>query len=190
MIRSSSSASNAPATTGSERATWPRRGGARDRFSYTSPCNTTDYVWSGTAAGTEFFATKGEGIYKNTNVAITDGRGKMINGGGGANQINAGGGGGGNFTAGGNGGIGWSCGASAGGIGGLALSGSIGAGRVFMGGGGGGGEGNDNVSTDGATGGGIILIKASQLRTIGTCSVRISADGGTAGNSGNDGGGG
>lgn len=163
------------------------RGGARDRFSYTSPCNTTDYIWSGTAAGTEFFATKGEGIYKNTNVAITDGRGKMINGGGGANQINAGGGGGGNYTAGGDAGLGWSCTSTAGGIGGIALNSYISASRVFMGGGGGGGEGNDDVSTNGANGGGLILIKASQLRTTGTCSVRISADGGNAANSGNDG---
>jgi hypothetical protein len=163
------------------------RGGARDRFNYTSPCNTTDYVWSGTAAGTDFFATKGEGIYKNTNVALTDGRGKMINGGGGANQINAGGGGGGNYTAGGSAVLGWSCGADAGGIGGIALSGNINASQVFMGGGGGGGEGNDDVSTDGANGGGIILIRADQLVTTGTCSVRISADGGTAANSGNDG---
>lgn len=163
------------------------RGGARDRFNYTSPCNTTDYVWSGTAAGTEYFATKGEGIHKNTSVALTDGRGKMINGGGGANQINAGGGGGGNYTAGGSAVLGWSCVADAGGIGGIALTSHINASRVFMGGGGGGGEGNDDVSTDGANGGGIILIKAAQLRTTGTCAVRISADGGTASNSGNDG---
>lgn len=166
------------------------RGGARDRFTYTSPCNSTDYVWSGSAAGTEYFATKGEGIYKNTNTAITDGRGKMINGGGGANQINAGGGGGGNVTAGGDGGIGWSCVSSAGGFGGLSLAGNISASQLFMGGGGGGGEGNDDVSTDGANGGGIVLIAANQIRTTGTCSVRISADGGNALTSGNDGAGG
>lgn len=166
------------------------RGGARDRWSYTSPCNTTDYVWSSVAAGTEYFATKGEGIYLNTNTALADGRGKMINGGGGANQINAGGGGGSNFTAGGSAPLGWSCGADAGGIGGVALGGHVSASRVFMGGGGGGGEGNDDVSTDGANGGGIILIDAAQMVTTGTCSVRISADGGTAANSGNDGAGG
>ncbi|MBL7984824.1 MAG: T9SS type A sorting domain-containing protein [Flavobacteriales bacterium] len=167
------------------------RGGARDRFSYTSPCNTTDFIWSSVAAGTEYFATKGEGIYRNTNNAIADGRGKMINAGGGANQINAGGGGGGNYTAGGSALLGWSCTADAGGIGGIALSGHISASRVFMGGGGGGGEGNDDVSTDGANGGGIVLIKAAQLVTTGTCAgVRISANGGTAANSGNDGPGG
>lgn len=166
------------------------RGGARDRFNYTSPCNTTDYVWSSVAAGTEFFASKGEGIYRNTNNALDDGRGKMINGGGGANQINAGGGGGSNFTAGGSAPLGWSCSADAGGIGGVALGGHVSASRIFMGGGGGGGEGNDDVSTDGANGGGIILIDAAQMVTTGTCSVRISADGGTAANSGNDGAGG
>lgn len=167
------------------------RGGARDRFNYTTPCNTVDYFWSGTAAGTEYFAAKGEGIYKNTNVGIADGRGKMLNGGGGANQINAGGGGGSNYTAGGSAVLGWSCAADAGGIGGIALNGSISANRVFMGGGGGGGEGNDDVSTDGANGGGIILIKANQLKTTGTCAgLRISADGGSASHSGNDGAGG
>lgn len=166
------------------------RGGARDRFNYTSPCNTTDYIWSSTGVGTDYFASKGEGIYKNTNTAIADGRGKMLNGGGGANQINAGGGGGSNYTAGGSAVLGWSCSADAGGIGGIGLSAQISANRVFMGGGGGGGEGNDDVSTDGANGGGIILIKAAQLRTTGTCSVRISADGGNAATSGNDGAGG
>lgn len=164
------------------------RGGARDRFNYTSPCNTTDYYWSSTAANTDYFASKGEGIYKNTSTAIADGRGKMINAGGGANQINAGGGGGGNYTAGGSAVKGWSCSGDAGGIGGIALSGYVSASRVFMGGGGGGGEGNDDVSTDGANGGGIILIKTDQLATTGTCAgIRISADGGSASTSGNDG---
>lgn len=167
------------------------RGGARDPWNYTSPCNSTTYRASSTDASTDQFATKGEGIYKLTNTAWADGRGKILNGGGGANMINAGGGGGGNYTAGGAAVLGWSCSADAGGLGGLALSGSINANRIFMGGGGGGGEGNDNVSTDGANGGGIILIKAAQIRTTGTCSgIRISADGATAANSGNDGAGG
>ena len=167
------------------------RGGARDAYSYTSPCNTTDFVWSSTAAGTEYFATKGEGAYKLSTTALADGRGKIINGGGGANQINAGGGGGGNFTAGGSAGLGWSCTADAGGIGGLGLGSYISGSRIFLGGGGGGGEGNDNVSTDGANGGGIILIQAQAIRTTGTLSgLRISANGGSAGTSGNDGAGG
>ena len=166
------------------------RGGARDPWSYTSPCNTTDFRWSSTAAGTEFFATKGEGIYKLTNTNWADGRGKIINGGGGANQINAGGGGGGNFTAGGSAPLGWSCVADAGGIGGIGLSAHISGTRVFMGGGGGGGEGNDALSTDGANGGGIVLIEAGSIVTTGIGSRRISADGLVAGTSGNDGAGG
>lgn len=166
------------------------RGGARDPWTYTTPCNTTDFRWSSIAAGTEYFATKGEGIYKLTNTNWADGRGKIINGGGGANQINAGGGGGGNYTAGGSAPLGWSCVADAGGIGGIGLSAQISGTRIFMGGGGGGGEGNDNLSTDGANGGGIVLIEAGSIVTTGSCSRRISADGLTAATSGNDGAGG
>ncbi|HMQ75041.1 MAG TPA: T9SS type A sorting domain-containing protein [Flavobacteriales bacterium] len=166
------------------------RGGARDRFSYLLPCNTTDFRWSSTAAGTEYFAEKGEGIYRLTNNNWRDGRGKIINGGGGANQVNAGGGGGGNYTAGGSAVLGWSCAADAGGIGGIALSGHITGTRIFMGGGGGGGEGNDDVSTNGADGGGVILIEAGAITTTGTCSIVISANGASAANSGNDGAGG
>lgn len=163
------------------------RGGARDAYSYTSPCNTTDFVWNSVGTGTEYFATKGEGIYKLSGTTLADGRGKILNGGGGANQINAGGGGGGNYTAGGNAGLGWSCTADAGGLGGLGMSSYITGSRVFLGGGGGGGEGNDNVSTDGANGGGIILIQAQSLQTTGTGSVSITANGYSAGTSGNDG---
>ena len=166
------------------------RGGARDRFNYVLPCNTTDFRWSSTAAGTEYFAEKGEGIYRITNDNWRDGRGKLLNGGGGANQVNAGGGGGGNYTAGGSAVLGWSCAADAGGIGGIALSGHITGTRIFMGGGGGGGEGNDDASTNGADGGGIILIEAGGITTAGTCSLVISANGATAVNSGNDGAGG
>lgn len=167
------------------------RGGAMDPWSYSYPCNATTWRASSVASNTDEFATKGEGIYKLTNTAWADGRGKILNGGGGGNMINAGGGGGGNYTAGGNSLRAWSCAVAAGGFGGLALSTHIGASRVFMGGGGGGGEGNDNVSTDGARGGGIILIKAGHIRTVGSCSgVRISADGAAAANSGNDGAGG
>lgn len=167
------------------------KGGAKDPGYYTTPCNATTYRASSTATNTNEFATKGEGIYKLTNTAWADGRGKILNGGGGGNMINAGGGGGGNFTAGGNSLRAWSCAVAAGGFGGLDLSAHISASRVFMGGGGGGGEGNDNVSTDGADGGGIVLLKANAIRTIGSCTgVRISANGATAANSGNDGAGG
>lgn len=166
------------------------RGGARDPFHYTSPCNATDFRWTSVGAGTDLFATKGEGVYRLTNTAWADGRGKIINGGGGANKINAGGGGGGNYSAGGSAVLGWSCTADAGGIGGISLSGHISGQRIFMGGGGGGGEGNNNNSTDGGNGGGIVLLAAGGLSTVGTCGRRISANGITAANSGNDGAGG
>ena len=167
------------------------RGGARDPSYFSSPCVATTYRASSTASNTNEFATKGEGIYKLTNSAWADGRGKLLNAGGGGNMINGGGGGGGNFSAGGSAVRGWSCNVDAGGIGGIALNAQISASRVFMGGGGGGGEGNDNVSTDGAPGGGVILITANAIRTIGSCAGRrISANGGTAANSGNDGAGG
>lgn len=167
------------------------KGGAKDPWDYTTPCNATTYRASSVAANTNEFATKGESIYKLTNTAWADGRGKILNGGGGGNMINAGGGGGGNFSAGGASLRAWSCAVAAGGFGGLDLSAYINASRVFMGGGGGGGEGNDNVSTDGGNGGGIVLLKANAIQTVGSCSgLRISANGATAANSGNDGAGG
>ena len=61
-----------------------------------------------------------------------------------------------------------------------------------MGGGGGGGQANNGVATAGGNGGGIILIKANTIATSTTCgsSIRMSANGVDAGNSGNDGAGG
>ncbi len=143
-------------------------------------------------------AFKGEGIYKNTTATFNNARAKLLNGGGGGVQINAGGGGGGNFTGGGLGGYGWNstaagCTFANGGFGygGIDLSASISATRIFMGGGGGGGQQNDGVGSSGANGGGIILIKANQLLTTGACGpLRISANGATAANSSNDGAGG
>lgn len=163
------------------------RGGVADANNSGS-CDITTFR----AANTDQFAAKGEGIHRNTDANWNEARGRMLNGGGGGNEHNGGGGGGGNYTAGGDAGPGWSCGSnSAGGLGGLALSGHIGADRVFMGGGGGGGEGNNNVSTSGMRGGGIVLIKADSIITLGTCSgVRISADGASAAEAGNDGAGG
>lgn len=169
------------------------RGGARDGTFYSGPpCDGSNFRASSSGASTNQFATKGEGIYRLTNTAWADGRGKILNGGGGGNMVNAGGGGGGNYSAGGSAVFGWSCGAThAGGIGGIALAADIAADRIFMGGGGGGGEGNDNVSTDGGNGGGIILIKANEIRTSGTCGQRVvAANGSAAANSGNDGAGG
>jgi len=162
------------------------RGGARD-LSGSGSCDVTTFF----SANTNAFAAKGEGIYKNTNVNYAEARGKILNGGGGGNEHNGGGGGGGGYTVGGDGGPGWNCGAgSAGGLGGLALGTFIDAGRIFLGGGGGGGEGNNSVSTAGADGGGIILVRANEIRTVGTCGISISADGNSSTQAGNDGGGG
>jgi len=135
---------------------------------------------------------KGEGIYKTTDATFTNGRAKIINGGGGGNEHNAGGGGGGNYSSGGEGGQGWNCGTSSGGTGGVALQGNINASRFYMGGGGGGGQQNNNVATPGANGGGIVIVKATVIQTNTLClnPIRISANGGSATNSGNDGSGG
>jgi len=137
------------------------------------------------------YGFKGEGIYRNTNNAFNNARGKLLNGGGGGVDHNAGGGGGGNFTAGGQGGNGYNNCTTfpGGGLGGLSLSAQISASRIFMGGGGGGGQQNNSQNSAGANGGGIILIKASQIETNTTCgsSIQISANGNTAPNGGNDG---
>jgi hypothetical protein len=163
------------------------RGGAADQTA-AGTCEFTTFR----SVKTNRFAYKGEGIHRNTNANWEAARGRILNGGGGGNDHNGGGGGGGNYTGGGLSGPGYGCGAGhAGGFGGLGLGGVVSADRVFMGGGGGGGEGNDNVATNGARGGGIVLIKAASLVTSGSCSnVVISANGANAGNAGNDGAGG
>ena len=134
---------------------------------------------------------KGESIYKNTNNSFNNARGRMTNGGGGGNDHNAGGGGGGNYTAGGQGGNGYNNCTTfpGGGLGGAALTASITASRIFMGGGGGGGQQNNSQNSAGGDGGGIILIKANTIETSTTCgsSIRISTDGNTAPDGGNDG---
>jgi hypothetical protein len=165
------------------------RGGAQDAAS--SPygtCNSTSFY----NAVDPLYGNKGEGIYKVTNSNFTSGMGKVINGGGGGNTINSGGGGGGNYSAGGLGSIGWSCTlASTGGIGGIALNTYIGGNRIFMGGGGGSGEQNDGYNDHGGNGGGIIIIKAGTIKSVGTGpSVSISANGQVGGSVGNDGAGG
>jgi hypothetical protein len=167
------------------------RGGAADADNAAfGSCDGSTFVAASTSGQ---FGLKGEGIYRLTNTAWAKSKGKLLNGGGGGNSHNGGGGGGGNYTAGGLAGAGYNsvspC--HAGGIGGIALSGHIGATRVFMGGGGGGGEGNNGVSSAGTNGGGIILIKADTIRTTGVCTgLRISANGANAVQAGNDGAGG
>lgn len=121
--------------------------------------------------------------------SCTNGHTPWANGGGGGDAHNAGGGGGGNGGAGGRGGNQYVCSAVPGmyGMSGMALlDGS--QERMFMGGGGGGGHQNNNVATDGARGGGAVMIKAYTL-----CgdSLTISARGSNAApRAGNDGGGG
>lgn len=165
-------------------------GGTRNPNGYTA-CESTTYA---TAIATRY-SGKGEGIYKRTNAAFAGARGKILNGGGGGNDVNSGGGGGGNYSEGGSGGLGWvpagtGCSPSVGGLGGISLNGQISASRIFMGGGGGAGHQNDGNGTEGGKGGGIVLIKATNIRTTGTCAISISANGATATNGTNDGGGG
>ena len=164
------------------------RGGAADASSSNyGTCNSTTFF----NAVDPWFGNKGEGIYKNTNTSFAAGKGKILNGGGGANTINSGGGGGGNYTGGGTGSIGWSCSSATGGIGGLSLNAPINLGRVFFGGGGGSGEANDNSNNKGGNGGGFIYIAANEIRTTGTgAALRISANGQNANIVGNDGAGG
>lgn len=142
----------------------------------------------------EFYADKGEGIYKVTNSNFAAGRAKILTGGGGGNSHNAGGGGGGNASAGGVGGPGWpSCSPTAGGMGGISLDSYISSERIFLGGGGGSGEGNNGGPQNGGNGGGIILIKANEITSSGSSEITISSNGESittsSGNDGNSGGG-
>jgi hypothetical protein len=164
------------------------RGGVADVSSSNyGTCNSTSFY----NAVDPWFGNKGEGIYKNTNPAFAAGKGKLINGGGGANTINSGGGGGANFTAGGTGSVGWSCSSATGGIGGVSLNVPISLGRIFLGGGGGSGEANDNSNNKGGNGGGFIYISANQVRTTGSgTTLKISANGEDANIVANDGAGG
>lgn len=168
------------------------RGGSKNTPNGYSACDATTYT---TTIATRY-AGKGEGIYLNTTAGYRGARGKILNGGGGGNDVNAGGGGGGNYSLGGDGGIGWTpsgvgCSPGVGGLGGISLSAQISGGRVFMGGGGGGGHENDGVGTVGGNGGGIILIRANDISVPGPCGGRsITANGITPANGSNDGAGG
>jgi hypothetical protein len=161
------------------------RGGASNGGTAGS-CDGTTYI----SNATDHYANKGEGIYKASNTSYAAGRGRVINGGGGGNSHNGGGGGGANISSGGEGGKGFGCSSNAGGLGGVNLYSFTSTTRVFMGGGGGAGEANNNYTTSGGNGGGIVVISANQVTTIGSGSVRISANGQSASNVGNDGAGG
>jgi hypothetical protein len=166
-------------------------GGVKNTPNGYTACDNATYA---TTLATRY-AGKGEGIYKRTATGFAAGRGKILNGGGGGNDVNAGGGGGGNYSAGGGGGSGWvaagtGCNPVVGGLGGLSLSGQISGARIFMGGGGGGGHENDGNGTVGAPGGGIIFIKTSTLVTTTCAGISISANGSSAVAASNDGAGG
>lgn len=110
-------------------------------------------------------------------------------GGGGGDAHNSGGGGGGNASRGGRGGDEYHCG-TVNGMWGMPGTGIINesADRVFLGGGGGGGHQNNSVATDGAPGGGIVMLRARKL--IGD-TVRLQSIGASAiASTRNDGGGG
>jgi len=132
--------------------------------------NITNYSLSSPGSGFNTGGNKGEGITA-TVAAYQLGKGKLANGGGGANNHNAGGAGGANYGTGGAGGYRsgegtFNCHGQNPGIGGLALStyGYSGANnRVFLGGGGGAGHGNNNVGMSGASGGGIVFLMTDVL---------------------------
>lgn len=110
-------------------------------------------------------SAKGEGIVP----VIMDkefGKGAQANGGGGGNDHNSGGGGGANITNGGSGGENdepqtFGCQGNHPGIGGKGINNF--SNRLFLGGGGGAGHENNEVGTDGANGGGIVILFVNNL---------------------------
>ena len=149
-----------------------------------------DYYFPSTSY---FGGEKGEGI-SNISSSKHNGMGKLVNGGGGGNNVNAGGGGGGNFGNGGNGGFSYEgCPImDIGGRGGQALSYSNLINKIFLGGGGGGGHQNDLQATPGTNGGGIVILRANTIIGNGN-SINASAfdvlPGGCDGTGGGGGGG-
>lgn len=143
------------------------RGGAVTTSTYSCSwlASTNDYYYTITSGEG---AKKGEGIGQYI-LDKTGGRGAQTNGGGGGNDHNSGGGGGANAGAGGNGGERiapslFSCSGSAPGVGGRFNVFSNAANKVFLGGAGGAGhENNVGVSTRGANGAGIVMIKADVI---------------------------
>ncbi len=155
------------------------RGGIANRYfrsNWRPRCNETGFFHQ---PNMDTSAQKGEGI---ATISITKsfGRGKLANGGGGANAVNTGGGGGSNGGSGGIGGLQYSeCTASStsniyAGVGGATVSTSL---KAFLGGGGGAGHTNDMTPSDGGNGGGIIFINAGSIAGNGQ---NITANGGNA----------
>jgi|GEM_PF-2540592 len=150
-------------------------------------CSRTGFVYT-MASG--YGAQKGEGVAVSSPI-YEAGRGKLANGGGGGVDHNSGGGGGGNAAAGGRGGdqwVGCSRVISNGASGGIALPYARNVAKIYLGGGGGGGHQNNGVGTNGAPGGGIVILRAI---SIDGANRSISAAGsGVTAISGNDAGGG
>ena len=152
-------------------------------------------------AGTPMYVISSAGaLVTNANEGLPNGsyaRGAPGNAGGGgtdgnppANDENSGGGGGGNGGAGGMGGDSWNANTVSGGLGGVAFPATVS--RVTMGGGGGAGTTNNGTSdpntnttginSSGGTGGGLVMIRTSEVTGTGT----ISANGATTLNTQND----
>ncbi len=156
------------------------RGGAPDNAAW--GCNNPASYGYFYVQTSTYSAPKGEGISSQLiNAGNTEGRGKIANGGGAGNNVNAGGGGGGNGNTGGIGGFQWiSCSdptpAFTQGLPGLSLASyySNANNIIFMGGGGGGGHAGANVAGGGAgaNGGGIIIIKANTIDGTGSITAR------------------
>jgi Secretion system C-terminal sorting domain len=151
--------------------------------------NNTNYSYN-TYTTNEQAAFKGQGIAEPLSNSYSGGRGPMASGGGGGNDHNNGGGGGSNLAAGGNGGENTSttgCRNKAPGLGGKALNSSSGT-KLFFGGGGGAGHANGvTQSWGGGNGGGIVYIKANEIKGNG---YSISANGGVGSPGAGDGAGG
>jgi len=153
------------------------RGGARVNYpnalyDCTLLTDYNDYYTSIPPSPTKYHTggTKGEAIADSI-AGKNFGMGKLVNAGGGGNNHNSGGGGGSNYGAGGKGGnrsneSPLTCHGTHPGLGGLALGAqgyTVANNRIFLGGGGGVGHANNNENLDGGNGGGIVLIKCSQM---------------------------
>lgn len=162
-------------------------GGAAGGSDGSCPDNTT-YKTSNSDYG-----AKGSGISTEGSLY---GRGAQANGGGGGNAHNGGGGGGGNHTFGGTGGQGYQPGGgcstlNGGGVGGKNVNYSTLTSKAFLGGGGGAGQQNNGLASSGGRGGGIMLIRAKNVKSSCGGTYGFIADGQTASdNSGGDGAGG
>ena len=152
------------------------------------PADASAYIYNAASTAPQNGAYKGESVYEITVAGQTGGRGAPANGGGGGNNHNNGGGGGANLTAGGRGGGNSSdtgCQTTLRGEAGKALSSWSGK-KIFFGGGGGAGHSNSSLSASngGGNGGGMIFIHANNIIGNG---YKITANGGSGGNSLSDG---